>query len=159
MSLKLVPFESMVTVSYSPSIVTMALCCSISKIRQNIGRKFLRYVYSFWHDPRAWQTDRQTRLCIASRGKNRQFLRTTAFVFFSPGDRRLCGNHAKRCINEMTIQCLTHPSQHAPIYLQQFPSYSNRNGKKSTFSRTTFFPWRRPCDYNAKCCMYRKTII
>ena len=45
--------------------------------------KFLRYVYSFWHSPRTWQTHthRQThtdtawrhrpRLCIASRGKNR----------------------------------------------------------------------------------------
>ena len=71
----------MVTVSYSPFIVTMALCCSISKIKQGIGRKFRRYVYSFWHDPRAWQTDRRTdttwrhipRLCIAPRGTNRHF--------------------------------------------------------------------------------------
>jgi len=23
-------------------------------------KKFRRYVYSFWHDPRTWQTDRQT---------------------------------------------------------------------------------------------------
>jgi len=43
-------------------------------------KKFQRYVYSFWRDPRTWQTDRQTdkrtlhdsidRACIASRGKN-----------------------------------------------------------------------------------------
>jgi len=45
-------------------------------------KKFWRYVYSFWRDPRTWQTDRRTdrqtdtawqqrpRLCIASRGKN-----------------------------------------------------------------------------------------
>jgi len=41
-------------------------------------KKFRRYVYSFWHDPRTWQTDGQTdtawrhrpRLCIASRGKS-----------------------------------------------------------------------------------------
>jgi len=47
------------------------------------GEKFRRYVYSFWPDPRTWQTDRQTdgqtdrrtlhdskdRACIASRGK------------------------------------------------------------------------------------------
>ena len=40
-------------------------------------------------------------------------------------------------INEKTIQCLPNPSQHAPIYLQQFPSYSNRKcKKKSPFSRT-----------------------
>jgi len=35
-----------------------------------------------------------------------------------------------------TIQCLSNPSQHVPIYLQQFPSYSNRKCKKSQFSRT-----------------------
>jgi len=44
------------------------------------GEKIRRYVYSFWHNPRTWQTQthRQThtarrhmpRLCIASRGKN-----------------------------------------------------------------------------------------
>ena len=52
-------------------------------------------------------------------------------------------------------------SQHVPIYLQQFPSYSNRKCKKSPFSRTaaTFlFPWRRPCDYDEKRCMGGKTI-
>ena len=40
-------------------------------------KKFRRYVYSFWRDPRTWRTDRRTdtawqqrpRLCIASRGK------------------------------------------------------------------------------------------
>ena len=45
------------------------------------GEKNWRYVYSFWHDPRTWQTDGQTdtawrhrpRLCIASRGKNPLF--------------------------------------------------------------------------------------
>jgi len=49
---------------------------------------------------------------------------------------RPCGNHAKCCMNEKTIQCLPKPSQHVPIYLQQFPSYSNRKCKKSQFSRT-----------------------
>jgi len=47
-----------------------------------------------------------------------------------------CGNHAKRCMNEKTIQCLLNPSHHVPIYLQHFPSYSNRKCKKSLFSRT-----------------------
>ena len=41
------------------------------------------------------------------------------------------GNHAKRCMNEKTIiQCLPNPSQHIPIYLEQFRSYLNRKCKK-----------------------------
>ena len=64
------------------------------------------------------------------------FLRTPPFIFCLPWGRP-CGNHAKRCINgKKTIQCLPNRSQHVPIYLQQFPSYSNRKCKKSPFSRT-----------------------
>ena len=40
-------------------------------------------------------------------------------------------------MNEKTIQCLPNPSQHVPIYLEKFPSYSNCKCKKSPFSRTT----------------------
>jgi len=47
-------------------------------------------------------------------------LHTTSFIFCLPWGRP-CGNHAKRCMNEKTIQCLPNPSQHVPIYLQQFP--------------------------------------
>jgi len=39
-------------------------------------------------------------------------------------------------IDEKTIQCLPNILQHVPIYLQQFPSYSNRKCKKYPFSRT-----------------------
>jgi len=39
-------------------------------------------------------------------------------------------------MNEKTIQCLPNPSQHVLIYIQQFPSYSNRKCKKSPFLRT-----------------------
>ena len=49
---------------------------------------------------------------------------------------RPCGSHAKRCMNEKTIQCLPNTLQHVPTYLQHFPSYSNRKCKKSPFSRT-----------------------
>jgi len=50
--------------------------------------------------------------------------------------RRPCDNHAICCVDGKTIQCLPNHSQHVPIYLQQFPSYSNRKRKKSLFSRT-----------------------
>ena len=42
-------------------------------------KKFWRYVYSFWRDPRTWQTDGRTlhdsidSACIASRGKKMRF--------------------------------------------------------------------------------------
>ena len=65
-------------------------------------------------------------------------------------------------MNEKTIQCFPNPSQHVPIYLQQFPSYSNRKCKKIAFftyrSPHFCFPWRRPCDYHAICCMDGKAI-
>jgi len=78
--------------------------------------------------------------------KKSSFLRTLAFIFCLPWGRP-CGNHAKRCMNEKTIQCLPNPSQHVPIYIQQFPSYSNCKCKKSPFSRTKptcFFPGDAP---------------
>ena len=34
------------------------------------------------------------------------------------------------------IRCLPNPSQHLPMYIQQFASYWNRKCKKSSFSRT-----------------------
>jgi len=46
------------------------------------------------------------------------------------------GNHAKCCMDGKRIRCLQIVSEHVPIYLQQFPSYSNRKCKKSLFSRT-----------------------
>ena len=59
---------------------------------------------------------------------------------------RPCGNHAKRCMNEKTIQCLLNPSQHIPIYLKQFPSYSNHKCKKTQFSRTAAHIFVSPGD-------------
>jgi len=66
--------------------------------------------------------------------KNRHFYLLRPSFFCLPWGRP-CGNHAKRCMNEKTIQCLPNQSQHIPICLQQFPSYSNRKCKNSPFSR------------------------
>jgi len=145
------------------------------------------------------------------------FSRTTAHIFCFPW-RRPCEYHAICCINGKTIQCLPKPSQHVPIYLQQFPSYTmlismrkskNRHfyhifvspgdapgaitlsvvwmerefdayklscsmypsifnsfpvirtasAKNCRFHVPHFcFPWRRPCDYHAICCMDGKRI-
>jgi len=49
-------------------------------------------------------------------------------------------------MNEKTTQCLPNPSQHVPIYLQQFPNYSNRKCKKSPFSRTAAHIFVSPGD-------------
>ena len=81
----------------------------------------------------------------ATIAKKSSFLRTPAFIFCLPWGRP-CGNHAKRCNNEKTIQCLPNSSQHVPIYLQQFPSYSNRKCKKSLFSRTAAHIFVSPGD-------------
>jgi len=49
-------------------------------------------------------------------------------------------------MNEKTVQCLPKPSQHVPIYLQNFPSYSNSKCKKSPFSRTAAHIFVSPGD-------------
>ena len=77
--------------------------------------------------------------------KKSLFLRTQAFIFCFPWGRP-CDNYAKRCMNEKTIQCLPNPSQHVPICLEQFLSYSNRKCKKSPFSRTAAHIFVSPGD-------------
>ena len=89
--------------------------------------------------------------------KKSSFLRTPAFIFCLPWGRP-CGNHANCCMNEKTIQCLSNPSQHVPIYLQQFPMqlFEPQVQKIAVFmyrSPHFCFPWRRPCDCHVICCM------
>ena len=71
--------------------------------------------------------------------------------------RRPCDYHAICCMDEKTIQCLRNPSQHVPIYLQQFPSYtmlkSMHKSKNRYFLPHFGFPWGRPWGNHAKCCM------
>jgi len=90
--------------------------------------------------------------------KNRHFYVPRPSFFCLPWERP-CGNHAKHCMNEKTIQCLQTPRSMYPsctIYLEQFPSYSSRKCEKSpvfTYRSPHFcFPWRRPCDYQFNAC-------
>ena len=46
------------------------------------------------------------------------------------------GNHAKCCMDGKRIRCLQIVSLYVPMYLQQFPRYSNRKCQKTPFSRT-----------------------
>ena len=57
-----------------------------------------------------------------------QVQKIAIFTYHSPHFcfpwRRPCDYHAICCMDGKTIQCLPNPSQHVPIYLQQFPSYT-----------------------------------
>jgi len=78
-------------------------------------------------------------LQLASR-LNLKYLHKFIFLLFSPHFcfpwGRPLGSHAKCCMDGKKIRCLQIVSQHVPIYLQQFPSYSNRKCKKLPFLRT-----------------------
>jgi len=65
MSLKVVPFESLGTVSYSHSIVTMALSCIIPEIKRVIGRKSRLFVPPAFDAPLAggWKEYCHTAWC------------------------------------------------------------------------------------------------
>jgi len=85
--------------------------------------------------------------------KKSPFLHTPAFIFCLPCGRP-CGNRAKHCMNEKTIQCLPNPSQH----LSSLVSESYAQVQKPLFLPQFCFPWRRPWDNHAKCCMDGKRI-
>jgi len=87
-----------------------------------------------------------------SYGKKSLFSRTAAHIFVSPGDTQ--DYHAICCMDGKTIQCLPNPSQYVSTYLQQFPSYSNRNCQKSSFSRTTAHIFVSPGDAPATITQY-----
>jgi len=63
-------------------------------------------------------------------------------------------NHAKCCMDGKRIRCLHIVLQHVPIYLQQFPSYSNRKCKKSPFSHTAAHIFVSPRDAPATITQY-----
>jgi len=79
-----------------------------------------------------------------------QQLKIAVFTYHSPHFcfpwGRTWGYHAKCCMDGKKIRCLQIVSQHVPIYLQQFPSYSNRKCKKLPFSRTAAHIFVSPGD-------------
>ena len=84
--------------------------------------------------------------------KKSSFLRTPGFIFCLPWGRP-CGNHAKRCMNEKTIQCLPNAWQHVPIYLQQFPSYTmlkSMRKSKNRYFYTSLFALGTPLGQSRK---------
>jgi len=65
------------------------------------------------------------------------------------------GNHAKCCMDGKRIRCIQIiVSLYVPIYLQQFPSYSNRKCKKSPFLRTAAQIFVSPGDAPATITQY-----
>jgi len=64
------------------------------------------------------------------------------------------GKHTKYCMDGKRIRCLQIVSRRVPIYLQQFPSYSNRKCKKSPFSRTAAHIFVSPGDAPATITQY-----
>jgi len=96
-------------------------------------------------------------LQLASR-LNLKYLRRFIFLLFLPHFcfpwGRPWGNHAKCCMDGKRNRCLQIVSQHVPIYLQQFPRYSNRKCKKSPFSRTAVHTFVSPGDAPATITQY-----
>ena len=84
------------------------------------------------------------------KSKNRHFYH----IFVSPGDAPGAITLNVVWIDGKRIRCLQIGSQHVPIYLQQFPSYSNRKVKKSPFSRTAAHIFVSPGDAPATMTQY-----
>jgi len=69
---------------------------------------------------------------------NRKCKKITVFTYRSPHVshwRHPCDYHAIRCMDGKTIQCLPNPSQHVPIYLQYFPSYTMLKSMRKSKNR------------------------
>jgi len=60
--------------------------------------------------------------------------------------RRPCDYHAICCIDGKTIQCLPNPSQHVPIYLQYFLSYTTLKSMRKSKNRYFYHIFVSPGD-------------
>jgi len=77
--------------------------------------------------------------------------------------RRPCDYHAICFMDGKTIQCLPKPSQHVPIYLEKFPSYTMLNSMRNSKNRYFYHIFVSSGDapgaiMHAKCCMDGKRI-
>jgi len=161
-------------------------------------KKIPRYVCSFWHDPRTWQTGGQTdrrknrqtphnsidRACIASRGKNasqhvglpvylqqfpsysnqncknRHFYVPRPSFFVCPRNAPVAITQNVAWLKRQFSACQTPRSMYPSIF-NSFPVIQTASAKNRVFTyRSPYFCflWRRPCDYDAKCCIDGKTI-
>jgi len=117
---------------YCSPIVNIALCCTVFELLTLNNCDLEIWVMGHW---------RSFKLVLFE-----SYYVPRGLHFFCLPWGRPCGNHAKRCMDEKTIRCLPNPLQHVPIYLQQFPSYSNRKCKKSPFSLTAAHIFVSPGD-------------
>jgi len=66
---------------------------------------------------------------------NLQQLKIAVFTYRSPHFCFPCDYHAISCMNGKTIQCSPNPSQHVPIYIQLFPSYTMLKSMRKSKNR------------------------
>jgi len=81
---------------------------------------------------------------------NLQQLKIVVFMYRSPHFcfpwRRPCDYHAICCMDGKTIQCLPNPSQHVPIYLQYFLSYTMPKSMRKSKNRYFYHIFVSPGD-------------
>jgi len=72
------------------------------------------------------------------------FSRNAAHIFVSPGDAP--ATITQCCMDGKAIQCLPNASQHVPIYLQHFPSYTMLNSMRKSKNRYFYQIFLSPGD-------------
>jgi len=104
-------------------------------------QKFRRYLYSFWREPRTWQTDGQTdRHCMTAktalmhmhRAVKSSFLRTPAFIFVCPGDAPAAITQNVAWMKRQFSACQT-PRSMYPSILNSFPVIRTTSAKNRRF--------------------------
>jgi len=108
------------------------LSITVSEIQRDIREKIGNFSYPLVFDtPVSFPVIRTASAKIA------------VFTYHSPYFcfpwRRPCDYHAICCMDGKIMQCLPNPSQHVPIYLQQFPSYTMLKSMRKSKNRYFFY--------------------